>query len=206
MDNEEGWHYRKERIYEILVAKFRRYFNDPERTNAPKTWDDRVSSHIPISGILRRWTEAHLDEVERQAQRRQEQEQEALDDKKRAKQEAEYKSTIEKARQEYTERQNEIRSERENRQEILNRATETTQKYYKTNPQTEDTKELIASYKLDTIRIKSWIDSPFQEPNSSSPSADMIRLSRVGSVLILSKENRLDRLSATAHFSKKMQF
>ena len=158
MDNEEGWHYRKERIYEILVAKFRRYFNDPERTNAPKTWDDRVSSHIPISGILRRWTEAHLDEVERQAQRRQEQEQEALDDKKRAKQEAEYKSTIKKARQEYTEKQNEIRSERENRLEILNRATETTQKYYKTNPQTEDTKELIASYKLDTIRIKSWID------------------------------------------------
>jgi hypothetical protein len=66
-DNERGWHYQQERILEILVRKFRRYFNDPERTNAPKTWDDRASSHIPISGLVREWVDSHLDDVERKA-------------------------------------------------------------------------------------------------------------------------------------------
>jgi len=67
VDDDRGWHYDKHLIQMLLIKKFERYFNDPVRTNAPKTWDERVQRHIPIAGLISKWVGEHLQEEGRLA-------------------------------------------------------------------------------------------------------------------------------------------
>ncbi|SVC17055.1 uncharacterized protein METZ01_LOCUS269909, partial [marine metagenome] len=67
VDDDRGWHYDKHLIGKLLIKKFERYFNDPVRTNAPKTWDERVQRHIPIAGLISKWVGEHLQEEGRLA-------------------------------------------------------------------------------------------------------------------------------------------
>ena len=67
VDDDRGWHYDKHLIQKLLIKKFERYFNDPVRTNAPKTWDERVQRHIPIAGLISKWVGEHLQEEDRLA-------------------------------------------------------------------------------------------------------------------------------------------
>ena len=67
VDDDRGWNYDKHLIEKLLIDKFERYFNDPVRTNAPKTWDERVQRHIPIAGLISKWVGEHLQEEGRLA-------------------------------------------------------------------------------------------------------------------------------------------
>ena len=151
-DNQRGWHYQQERILEILVEKFRRYFNDPERTNAPKIWDDRASSHIPISGLVREWVDSHLDDAER----------EAWEQQVKADKEEEH----DKAKKEHEKLERERQSKKAKRKTILDRATKAAEKFDRTNPRTPATRRIISAYHLETILIESWVAFVADFPDS----------------------------------------
>ncbi len=155
-DNERGWHYQKERIHEILEEKFRRYFNDPDRTNAPKIWDERVSSMNPISGLVRKWVDSHLDVVARKAW---EQEQQRVKQQDKANKEEELKlrnKAIAKANKKHEKLKRKMQSKKARRKAILERDLAVRQQYYRTKPKNAETIELIKSKNLETIRIESF--------------------------------------------------